>query len=233
MPILIPTHDNGATTKPHEGMYVHPGREMTDADLHASVDVPDGMNGAFIADVLSGMLTHERCGRHLYRSVAERTNNPMLKRRYEEFGEETERHAEVLEQLITAMGGRPAYVSPTARAVQGMDTKTLESTFLLSGSVDVMTQEVAMLDAVFLAESMDHANWDLLARLAEAMPDGETKQLVEAAVAEVAPDEDQHLLWAKETKARMVQLQASSSIAAAGVMKAEEMVATVRSWFSD
>jgi rubrerythrin len=233
MPILTPTHDNGATTKPHEGMYVHPGREMTDEDLVASLTVPPGMNAPFIADLLSGMLAHERCGRHLYCSVAERTNNPMLKRKYQEFGEETERHAGILEHLITAMGGRPAYVSPTARAVEGMDTKTLESTFLLSGSIDVMNQEMVMLDAVFLAESMDHANWDLLRQLAEAMPDSETKQLVEAAVVQVAPDEDEHLLWAKEMKARMVKLQASSSIAAAGAMKAEEMVATVRSWFSD
>jgi rubrerythrin len=231
MPILTPTHDNGATTKPHEGLYVHPGREMTDEDLHASIDAPAGMNGAFLADLLSGMLTHERCGRHLYRSVAERTNNPMLKRRYEEFGEETERHAGILEGLITAMGGRPAYVSPTARAVEGMDTKTLESTFLLSGSVDIMTQEMAMLDAAFLAESMDHANWELLSRLGGSMPEGEQKQLVQAAVAEVAPEEDEHLIWAKETKARMVELQATSSVAAAATMKAEEMLATVRSWF--
>ncbi len=107
MPILTPTHDNGATTKVHEGLYVHPGREVTDEDL-AVLDVPSSMNGPFIADLLSAMLTHERCGRHLYRSVAERTNNPILEARYREFGEETERHAAILEDLVTALGGRPA-----------------------------------------------------------------------------------------------------------------------------
>ena len=231
MPILTPTHDNGATTKPQEALYVHPGREMTDEAL-ATLGLPPGMNAAFVADLLSGMLTHERCGRHLYRSVAERTNNPVLKARYEQFGEETERHAEILEELITALGGRPGYVSPTARVVQGMDTKTLESTFMLSGSVDIMSQEMGMLDAVFLAESMDHANWDLLARLVDDMPDSEARSLVAAAVGQVLAEEDDHLTWARDMKAKMVKLQASSSIGATAAMKAEEMVATVRGWFS-
>lgn len=231
MPILTPTHDNGATTKPHEGLYVHPGREMTDEALTA-MQLPSGMNQAFVADLLSGMLTHERCGRHLYRSVAERTNNPVLKTRYEQFGTETERHADILEDLITALGGQPGYVSPTARVVQGMDTKTLESTFLVSGSVDIMNQEMAMLDAVFLAESMDHANWALLAQLVEDMPESEAGTLMAAAVGEVLAEEDDHLGWARDMKAKMVKLQASSSLGAAAAMKAEEMVATVRGWFS-
>ena len=123
-------------------------------------------------------------------------------------------------------------MSPTARAVQGMDTKALESTFLLSGSLDVMNQEMAMLDAVFLAESMDHANWELLAALRDAMPESEARTLIGGAVDQVRPDEEEHLGWARDMKAKMVMLQASSSVTAAATMKAEEMVATVRGWFS-
>lgn len=231
MPTLTPTYDNGATTKPHDALYIHPGREKTDEDL-AALQLPSGMNPAFVADLLSGVLAHERCGRHLYRSVAERTNNPVLKARYEEFGQETERHADILEELITGLGGDPAYVSPTARAVEGMDTKMLESTFLLSGSIDVVNQEMAMLDAVFLAESMDHAHWELLAQLRDDMPDSEARTLLAGAVEQVLPDEDEHLNWAHDMKAKMVKLQASSSVAASATMKAEEMVATVRGWFS-
>lgn len=232
MPILTPTKDTGATTKPNEMPYVEPSRQVTDEMLAEQMDLPDGLNSAFIADLLSGMLTHERCGRHLYRSVAERTNNPMLKGKYKDFGKETERHAEILEELITSLGGNPAYVSPMARAIEGTDTHTLQATFLLSGSVDVMTQETAMLDAVFLAESMDHANWELLGKLRDQMPDGNAKDAVADAVAKVEPDEDEHLEWARKTKARMVELQATSSVGAAATMKAEEMVATVRNWFS-
>ena len=232
MPILTPTKDTGATTKPNEMLYVEPSRHVTDEMLAEQMDLPDSLNAAFIADLLSGMLTHERCGRHLYRSVAERTNNPMLKSRYEEFGKETERHAEILEELITRLGGNPAYVSPMARAVEGTDTHTLQATFLLSGSIDVMTQEMVMLDAVFLAESMDHANWSTLAKLRDDMPDGAAKDAVTEAVAKVEPEEDEHLEWARTTKARMTQMQAKSSMATTAMMKTEELVATVRGWFS-
>lgn len=109
---------------------------------------------------------------------------------------------------------------------------TLQATFLLSGSLDIMTQEMAMLDAVFLAESMDHANWELLGNLRDQMPDGDAKDAIAAAVSQAAPDEDEHLMWARTTKARMVSMQAQSSTATTAMMKTEELIATVRGWFS-
>lgn len=232
MPITLnPTKATGATAKASDIVYVEPPLQVTDDWLEKTL--PDlGMNTPFLADFLSAMLTHERCGRHLYRSVAGRTNNPMLKAKYEEFGGETERHVEVLEQLISAMGGNPNYVSPAARAVEGMDTKMVESTFLLAGSLDVMTAELAMLDAVFLAEAADHANWKSLGALCEQLPDGDLKSMMRSAVDEVEQDEDEHFGWAQSTRERLVLLQAESSAMAAVGAKAEELVAKVRSWLS-
>src|SRR4051812_16938770 len=106
MTTLMPTKDRGATAQPAEMLYVDPERQVTEEAVAASMEMP-GMNASFIADLMSAMLTHERCGTHLYRSVAARSNNPILKRRYEEFGEETEHHVEVLEQLVTKAGGNP------------------------------------------------------------------------------------------------------------------------------
>jgi rubrerythrin len=178
------------------------------------------------------MLAHERCGVHLYRAVATRSNNPMLKRRYEEFGQETLHHVEVLEQLITVLGGDPNYVSPTARAVHGMDSNLVESTFMLNGALDVMTREMAMLDAVFLAESMDHANWQLLSQLVDRM-EGDTRDTFASAVEEVEGQEDEHLEWARTTKARLVMLQATGSMAETVGLATEELIARVQNWLSD
>jgi rubrerythrin len=179
------------------------------------------------------MLAHERCGRHLYRSCEGRTNNPILQAKYRELGEETEQHVEILEQLITASGGNPSYVGPKARAVLGTDTNLVQSTFLLEGSLDIMTAEMSMLDAVFLAESVDHANWKLFIRLTETMPNGELRNRCEEAVRWVEPQEDEHLTWAEETKQRLTMLQASGDIVPAVGAKAEEMIARVRNWLAD
>src|SRR3546814_14308391 len=91
MPTLTPTKDTGGTAKASDVVYVEPERTVTDADLAKMIDI-DGANAAFVADLLSACLAHERCGTHLYRSVAGRTNNAILKAKYEEFGDETLRH---------------------------------------------------------------------------------------------------------------------------------------------
>lgn len=231
MPVLTPTKDNGATTAGSEVIYTEPGRRMTEDQLPPLL-VESDLNAAFVTDLLSAVTAHERCGHHLYRSVAGRTHNPMLRSKYEEFGGETQRHAELCEQLVTRIGGNPQYVSPMARAVEGSDTKLLESTFLLSGGLDIMTQESAMLDAVIIAETVDHNHWELMEKLRDGLPEGELRDAFSAAVDEVVPDEDEHLMWAKTTKERMTMLQAKSSAATSMGMKAEEMMATVKNWFS-
>lgn len=147
---LTPTKQFGSTAKAHPVVYTEPGQTVTDEMLAEMVQV-DGMNAAFVADLLSAYLTHERCGTHLYKSVAGRTNNPVLKSKYEEFGEETQRHVTILEQLIVSTGGNPTYVSPMARAVEAADSHALMSTYLGSGGLDPMAAELAMLDVVFMA----------------------------------------------------------------------------------
>jgi rubrerythrin len=232
--MLTPTKERGAQTKAMAGMSVTADAEMTVSqnDQLLGIARRDGVNGDFVSDVLSAVLTHERCGTHLYRSCAARSLNPMLQAKYRSFGADTERHVAVLEELIRSAGGNPAYVSPSARMVQVMDTKMVESTYAVSGSVDLMTAEMAMLDAVFLAETMDNANWVLLERLTPMLPEGALRDGIEAAVAEVRAEEEEHLSWVLETKERLVLLQARTDLAAVASMKAEELVARIRNWFA-
>jgi hypothetical protein len=188
MPTLTPTKATGATTKLMPSVYAEP-EQQTSAETMAQFMSGSGLDGAFLAEVLSAMLAHERCGRHLYRSCESRTHNPVLEQKYREFGAETERHVEILEELITTSGGSPMYIGPNARAVLGTDTKLVESTYALGGSLDPLTAEMAMLDAVLLAESMDHANWKLLSQLADQLRDTEWEEPIRSAVSEVEPQE--------------------------------------------
>jgi rubrerythrin len=231
MPTLTPTAPFGARSVPQEMTYVDPARHMTEAERRQFLD-GTGLNGPFVADLLSDMLTHERCGTHLYRSVAARTHNPMLKRQYEHFGEETFEHVDILETLISQLGGDPMYVSPAARATEKAGTGLVESTFLLAGSVDLMTQELVMLDAVMLAEAKDHANWSGLSQMVDSFPEGELRDHVRRAVERVEPQEDDHLGWAQETRSKLIALQVKSSAMATVGAKAEEAVARIKDWLS-
>jgi hypothetical protein len=91
---------------------------------------------------------------------------------------------------------------------------------------------MAMLDAVFLAESADHANWSMLSDLVPQLPEGELRSALQAAVDEVEPQEDEHLSWAKDTKAKLVTMQIKSGTMEKMGEKAEEIVARIRNWFA-
>jgi rubrerythrin len=193
------THDTGGTAKPVGLLYVPPERQVLDAGAGTALE-ETGLAAGFLADLLSACLAHERCGVHLYRSVANRTTREDLRVRYDELRAETERHVEILERLVADGGGDPQYVSPAARATEKAGAGLVETTFLLGGSIDPATQEAVMLEAVMLAEAKDHGNWELLATLTEEMADGPVKERFRAATAEVLAQEEEHYGWASVTR---------------------------------
>ena len=200
---IVVTSVTGATAQAVGVTYVPPERLVPDAGSGTALDEP-GVNAAFVADLLSACLAHERCGAHLYRSVAGRTADAELREQYEHFGEETSEHVERLEQLIVAAGGDPQYVSGAARATEKAGAGLLESTYLLGGSVDPMTAELAMLEAVMLAEAKDRDNWLILAELFERMPAGDLRSELEAVTTDVLAEEEDHYGWATETRRRLL-----------------------------
>ncbi|MFP3901141.1 MAG: hypothetical protein ACLFXM_09805 [Acidimicrobiia bacterium] len=227
MATLTPTAATGARSTPVEMTYIDPARQIGDGEREGFLE-GSGLNGAFVADLLSDMTAHERAGAMLYRSVAQRTHNPVLEERYRHFGDETTEHVDVLEGLIGELGGDPGYVSPAARATEKSGLGLVESTFLLSGSVDLMTQELVMLDAVLLAETKDQANWAALSTLAGELPDGDVRAAFQRAIDQVVPREDEHLAWARDMRARLIRTQAKSGTMAKMGAKAEEMIARIR-----
>lgn len=230
-PMYTTTFETGGTTKPGPAVYANPERTRTELDHQ---DLGGGaLNPPFIADFLSAALMHEMCGRHLYRSVAARTNNPMLKARYEQFGNETEEHIAALSELAIALGGEPGYVSPMARATEKLDHGALEATFMLDGSLDMMTREMAMLDAVVVAETIDRANWMALADIGEQLPDGPAKDAVVGATSRYLGQEEEHIGWALAKRAELTRLQATRPVMSDLAASAEQAVDWFKGLFRD
>ena len=166
-----------------------------------------GLNAPFLADLLSSFLAHEQCGYHLYLAATGLTRDAGLRERYQEFGRETENHIRILEELILRLGGDPGYVSPAARLVEATGSKLQEVAGLLNGTADQTTVELAVLEAVVLAETKDHADWKLLQSLTGDMPEGEVREAFRAAVDQVEQEEDEHLSWATSTWEALVTAQ--------------------------
>jgi rubrerythrin len=200
---VVVTKATGGSTKPAGVLYIEPERAAVDADSSTALG-GTGLDAAFTADLLSACLAHERCGLHLYRSVASRTTLDSLRERYEQFGAETAEHIVRLEKVLSSAGGDPQYVSPSARATEQTAAALAQSTFLLTGSVDLVSAELAMLEAVMLAEAKDRANWELLARLCSHMSDGDVRSQLEAVAGEVLSEEEEHYTWARDARAEML-----------------------------
>jgi rubrerythrin len=227
MTVITPTKDDGARTVPTAMTEVAPEQTMNVAELEM-LAAGSGLNAQFLADTLSAFLAHEQCGVHLYRVVAGASQNPVLKGKYEKFLQQTERHVNILERLISALGGNPYYVSPTARLVHSMNTGMLQGVVLAAGSAEPVARELAMLEAVLLAETKDHADWAFLAHLADEVPEGDVRSALRAAVEEVEPEEDEHVGWAQDTWHKMSSLQARSTMVMKIADFTERAMATVK-----
>src|SRR5690606_33858798 len=115
-----------------------------------------------------------------------------------------------------------------ARVTEALDAKTLEATFTTSGSVDPMVNDTALLDAVFLAESVDHANWQALARITAELGEGELRDRFQAAVDRVTAEEDEHLTWAREMRMQFTVFQVDHGSLADIGAKVEDLIARLR-----
>lgn len=199
---------------------------MASSTIRGELNI-EGANPTFLADLLSAFLMHERCGAELYREVTERTKNPILKNKYEEFGRETKKHTEILARVIGELGGNPEYVSPSARGVEAQDKNLVQSTISLQTD-DLMAKEMAMLDAVFVAESVDHANWEAVSKIARQFEGHRLGDVLGRAAREVEPEEDKHLSWASSTREKLAMMQVKSSAMQTIGQKTEEMFARVQ-----
>ncbi len=207
---MIVTYETGAKTMPIGMTVAPPESEMTGSQLIGAHLLGTGdreqPGTIMLANLLSAFAAHERCGVHLYRTVSTLTQYPDWRERYEEFKAQTEEHVRILSELITTLRGDPMYVSPLARMTQFTNTKLMES-ILLDGSVDGLTRELTMIEAVLLAESKCHANWELLGQIAAQMRDATAARAIREAVEQVEDQEDEHLAWARENWQQMILAQ--------------------------
>jgi len=210
---MIVTKDTGGRTMPQSMTICEPQLAVTNEMLEAQILPDSGLNVPFIAGTLSAFLAHERAGAALYRVAEEHSENPLLVEKYAEFGRETVEHIGIYEQLISALGGDPGYVSPAARINEQLGSKLLEGPVLLAGSVDLLTLETTFLEAVVIAEHKCHDNWVLLARLGESLPDPAARDLVRDAVAQVEPQEEDHIRWATDTWFQLASTNAEHPVA--------------------
>ena len=122
--------------------------------------------------------------------------NPDLKKEWEEYLEETLTHQNVVRSLCDTLGLDPDMQTPTRLVVKHIGESLVKAMQLAQqGGNPTAAQQVAC-ECVVHAETKDHANWELLGKVAEVAT-GELGKALKKAHEAVEKDEDHHLYHTK------------------------------------
>lgn len=214
--------DNGATMRPGPMVSVQERYTVTEEQLRDQVASGSNLNGAFLADLLSAAITHERCSVNMLRAMSKMTANPMLGPTYDRFRGQAEQAVQAYTTLIESMGGNPQYVSQSAYLTEAMDGKMVEA-FLVSGSVDPLVCDLISVETMMMGAMHSMRTIELMQELMAEIEHQPTKQAMQTACDQLEGPTKQMVDWAKEAQRTMVVTQAKHPMA----QKAGEMAESV------
>jgi rubrerythrin len=143
----------------------------------------------WLNDFLSEMLAVEEGGIKLYQKALDELQHEELRDKLEEFHEETQRHVELVQEMMEAAGMDLEQKSPGAEAAEH------KAEGLLSTEVEEELSDMNNIENLVLAETKDHWDWEMLSSIVGRIGERELKDVVRSAVSEVFKQEREHLQW--------------------------------------
>ncbi len=142
-----------------------------------------------LIDCMSGVLANERLGLEMYRQYSQSTNNPTLKERWHEFGEETHVHVQVAERVISSLGGDPNMKGAAAKEIE----KGASAALNIEAKGD--QADLVRLGNLVKGENICKLHWMGVNKLARSIKDPSIAKVLWDASRIVERDEDEHVLW--------------------------------------
>ena len=147
-------------------------------------------------ELLLQALETELGGVKIYTAAVECAVNEDLKQEWTKYLEQTKRHVEVVRLAIGTLGFDPDQLTPGRRVVKHNGDSLVAAIKMAKQSAPPDAAQLVACECVVLAETKDHANWELLSKLAEEAK-GQTKKTLQAACDEVEDEEDEHVYHSK------------------------------------
>ena len=158
-------------------------------------------NAAQLQDLVLQMMETERGGEQVYLTALQCAQNADLKKEWQEYLEETRTHQNVVRALCKALGIDANAQTPSRKVVKHLGESLVQAMQLALKGGSPTAAELAACECVVLAETKDHANWELLGQVAQAAT-GATAKALQDAYDKVQQDEQHHLYhtmgWCRE-----------------------------------
>jgi ferritin-like metal-binding protein YciE len=164
-----------------------------------------------LRELLLQALVHERGGTLVYSTALECAVNDDLREEWEKYLEQTTRHVDVLTGVCLAMGLDPDEMTPGCQIVHHNGKALVIAMKMAKANADREAAQLVACDCVVLAETKDHANWELIGQCAKQIGD-EAAAILREAYEEVEDEEDEHLYhtkgWCRELWLKSLGLNA-------------------------
>ncbi|HET9202732.1 MAG TPA: DUF892 family protein [Acidimicrobiia bacterium] len=159
------------------------------------------MKEAQVDELLYQALETELGGVKIYEKAISCAVNEDLREEWEKYLSETEDHVRIVEDVFSQLGLDPTTETPGRQVVRHKGQSLLKAMEMASESGNPTTAELVAAECVVEAETKDHANWELIGRVAEKAT-GERRTVLTDAYEQVEEQEDMHLYhtkgWARE-----------------------------------
>lgn len=154
------------------------------------------MNNKHLNELLYQGLETELGGVEIYEMAIECAVNKDLKEEWQKYHEQTRRHVQIMEDVITELGLDPTTETPGRNVVRHIGQSLVKAMKMAKNAGDAAAAEIVASECVTLAETKDHLNWELIGE-ASKKASGEYKQSLKGAFEEVEEEEDEHLYHTK------------------------------------
>ena len=153
-------------------------------------------------DVLSEFLAVEMGGQKLYEKALGLVSDSDVKSKFREFHRQTIKHQKILTDVIHKLGGNTGAQSAGAKVATEKAQALLRS--MAGNGLSKDQAELNAIENIVLAETKDHADWELIGKIARQATDDRLREVLGAAASEVEQEEDEHLNW---TRKKLGELQ--------------------------
>lgn len=169
------------------------------------------MKQAQLKEVVLQALQHEKGGVLVYQTALECVVNSDLREEWEKYLEQTREHLATLIAVCDTLNLDPDEVTPGCKVVEHSGKSLVVAMKMALAAGDAAAAELVACDCVVLAETKDHANWQLLGACAKALK-GPGADALRAAYEAIEDEEDEHLYhskgWGRELGLKALGLEA-------------------------
>jgi rubrerythrin len=170
------------------------------------------MVSAQLKELLLQSLVHERGGVLVYKTALECVINTKLREEWEKYLAQTQRHVGLLTTACQSLGLDPGEITPGCQVVHHTGQALVVAMKMALAAENPPAAELVACECVVLAETKDHADWELIGECAKSL-DGEAAAALKAAYEQVEDEEDEHLYhtqgWCRELWLKSLGLKAT------------------------